>query len=127
MASNLQAVEAMNSHQMRSTIQFIKKEIKETTGKGTESNAKTQLSGNGNLCKNALTGHVYPFQKGSSDESNLYTVMPLDGNEKIYFDSKDEYYTWSKKDRNRRKLYKHRLIPGMKVKQHTDEVASTTH
>ena len=127
MSSNIQAVEAMNSHQMRSTIQFIKKEIKETTGKGIDSNAKAQLSSNGNLCKNALTGHMYPFQKGSSDESNLYTVMPLDGNEKIYFDSKEEYYTWSKKDRNRRKMYKQSSIPGSKVKQNTDEVASTAH
>ena len=106
MASNLQAVEAMNSQQMKSTIQFIKKEIKEATGKGVDSGTKAQ-SANGNLCKNALTNHVYQFEKGSSNESELYTVIPLDGNEKIYFDSKDEYRAWSKKYRTRSKMYKH--------------------
>lgn len=125
MSSNLQAVEAMNSHQMRSTIQFIKKEIKETTGSGTDSSAQSHII-NQNLCKNALTEHMYAFQKGSSDESELYTVMPVNGSEKIYFDSKDEYHIWSKKNRNKRNMYKPRSIPGLKIKR-TDDSASTTH
>lgn len=56
--------------------------------------------------KNALTGKIMELQDsegntykpkiGTKDEKLYYKVMPLDGAEKIFFDSKDEYDIWLK-------------------------------
>lgn len=54
---------------------------------------KTKIYRN-KLCVNEYTNMPYTFMKGSVEEKSLYRVMPLDGNEKIYFDSKDEYEDW---------------------------------
>ena len=95
MSSNLQQVEEMNTSQVKSTIKFLKEEIKfGTINSSFEEKNKTS---DGQYCKNMATGKLYSFLKGSSSESQLYKVMPVDGQEKIYFDSKDEYESWTKR------------------------------
>ena len=46
------------------------------------------------FCVNALTNIKYNFEKSSPEERTLFRVMPLDGKEKIFFDSQDEYKNW---------------------------------
>lgn len=96
MTSNLQAVEEMNTPKMKSSIKFLKEEIKYGSVNLSPSDIKENATNN-QYCKNMATGKFYPFLKGSSSESELYKVMPLDGDEKIYFDSKDEYIKWREK------------------------------
>lgn len=48
-------------------------------------------------CQNALDGSFYPFNKGSKEEKDLYRVMPVDGSEKLYFNSDREYKYWTKR------------------------------
>ena len=93
--SNIQDVSDFNTPSNYSAIKYIRNEIK------THLNTKeTKVTVDNSFCKNEMTKHLYTFQKGSTDEKELYRVMPLDGNEKIYFDSKDEYTSWSKKRKN---------------------------
>ena len=96
--SNMQDVSLMNTSQNRSLIKALKKEIK---NEFISRNDLSEYSENRNeFCKNQLTGHVYSFTKGSHSEQDLYRVMPLNGEEKIYFDSKDQYKYWLKNSRN---------------------------
>lgn len=99
MTSNIQSVESMNTPSMRSTISYLKNELKKSENNDIKNNNIKTFSST--LCKNALTNTIYTFEKGSSEEKELYRVMPLDGSEKIYFDSEDEYKTWSKNVRKK--------------------------
>ena len=81
---------------IRYTIKSIKSEIKNHTNLKEK---KTYIDNTS--CVNALTGIKYSFQKGSTDEKTLFRVMPLNGVEKIYFDSQDEYTTWARKQYKR--------------------------
>lgn len=47
------------------------------------------------LIKNAYNGKIYyGIHKGSTAEKQFYTVMPIDGKEKLYFESEAEYKLW---------------------------------
>ena len=112
--SNLQDVEKMNTPHMKSTIAFIKKEL-QTSSTTTSSDKFTNKESCFNFCKNALTESNYSFEKGSNEERNLFTVMPIDGKEKIYFDSYEEYKTLSKKNKKQNKLLGTQIIKGIKA------------
>ncbi len=49
--------------------------------------------------KNTLTGFVYDFEKNTNAEKALFRVMPLDSTEKLYFDTKDQYFEWRKNNK----------------------------
>ena len=52
--------------------------------------------------------------KGTTDEKELFRVMPLDGIEKIYFDSQNEYNTWfQKKRKGNNSMYNTKYINGL--------------
>ena len=108
--SNIQALDHMDQTKLAHTISFLKNEIKYGLNKVNEEKNSTV---NNNFCKNESTGLFYSFLKGSKDEKELYRVMPVDGSEKIFFDSKDEYETWNRKNRNRLKTYNHMCIQGV--------------
>lgn len=47
------------------------------------------------VIKNAYNGRIYHgIEKGSTQERQFYTVMPVDGKEKLYFESESEYKMW---------------------------------
>ena len=94
--SNIQDVSVFKTTSNYSAIKHIRDEIK------THVNTKeATVTINNSFCKNELTNHLYTFKKGSTDEKELYRVMPLDGAEKMYFDSKDEYESWTKKRKSK--------------------------
>ena len=98
--SNIQALSHINQSKTAHIISFLKNEIKFGTIVNEENkHIKTDVA----YCKNELTGITYSFMKGTPEERGLYRVMPMDGEEKIYFDSKDEYVNWSKRNKRRRK------------------------
>ena len=94
--SNIQSLNHIDKSKISHIIKYLKNEIK--FGLTVDVNKeKKKLDNIHNYCKNEFTGRLYSFVKGSSDEHDLYRVMPLDGTEKLYFDSKDEYNTWFRK------------------------------
>ena len=93
--SNIQALSHINNFKTLQIINLLKKEF--ASGLNLNKIDETTSVNSQILCKNELTGVKYDFQKGSHEECDLYRVMPLDGVEKIYFDSKDEYEVWSHK------------------------------
>ena len=66
------------------------------------------------FCVNALTNIKYNFEKCSPEERTLFRVMPLDGKEKLFFDSQDEYKNW-KSSQKRHKFGNIFNINGMKI------------
>ena len=76
-----------------------------------ESEAKIKIYKN-KLCVNECTQMQYSFMKGSNDEKSLYRVMPIDGTEKLYFDSHDEYEYW-KSHRKTGKIGRPHVIKGV--------------
>lgn len=102
--SNIQSLNHIDKSKASYAIKYLKNEIKF----GASINVieeKKQINNIHDYCKNELTGQTYSFIKGSSEENELFRVMPLDGSEKIYFSSKDEYDTWFRKNRKRRTMY----------------------
>ena len=100
--SNIQDLKHIDQTKIAQTIKFLKNEI---VNGPVVTETDTSKSSTNCYCKNELTGVAYPFLKGSTEERDLYRVMPVDGLEKIYFDSKDEYTTWSRKNKKNRKLF----------------------
>ena len=87
--SNIEAISSYNTPSHKFAIKNIRHEVK------SHLNTKEVKSyTNHSLCKNSLTNMMYDFEKGSKEEQTLYRVMPVDGHEKIYFDTKDEYTSW---------------------------------
>lgn len=111
--SNIQSLQHIDQSKIAHTIKFLKHEIKFGPPVN-ESEEKRNVNHN-NYCKNELTSQTYSFIVGSPAERDLFRVMPLDGTEKIYFDSKDEYDIWSRKNRKRRTMYNPKYINGLCV------------
>lgn len=110
--SNIQALSHIDQSKIAHTIKYLTNEIKFGVAVNV-SEEKRQINNSNLYCKNELTGQMYSFIKGSPEERYLFRVMPLDGNEKIYFDSKNEYNTWFHKNRKRRITYNPQFIKGM--------------
>ena len=110
--SNIQSLDHIDLSKTAHAIKFLKNEIKfgASVDVNEESNQETFYN---NYCKNELTCKTYSFLKNSVEELDLYRVMPLDGTEKMYFDSKDEYYTWFRKNSKRRSVYNPYHVNGM--------------
>ena len=102
--SNIQALNHIDHSKVANTIKFLKNEIKYGSNNVNEEKMKTVKNFN-QYCKNELTNNLYSFMKGTPDEKELFRVMSIDGNEKIYFDSKDEYTMWFRKNRHSRSIY----------------------
>ena len=83
----------MTNNQLARAVKQIKYEIATAHLKVDASEVTNKCS---KKCKNALDGSFYPFEKGSSEEKELYRVMPVDGPEKLYFNSEREYDYWTK-------------------------------
>ena len=110
--SNIQALNHMDHSKIANAIKLLKNEIKYGASVDVNEN-KNKVDNMQNYCKNELTGQIYPFTKGSPEEHKLFRVMPLDGTEKIFFDSKDEYDTWFRKNRKSRTTYNPQHINGI--------------
>ena len=49
-----------------------------------------------NFIVNALTGYVHKKKfVGTADEKEFYRVMPINGPDKIFFSSEEEYRIWA--------------------------------
>ena len=101
--SNIQSLSHIDQSKIAHAIKFIKNEIK--FGTNVNVDVMEEKNNINIFCKNELTGQTYSFLKGSPEERNLFRVMPIDGTEKLYFDSKDEYNTWFRKNHKRRSMY----------------------
>jgi len=94
--SNIQSLDHIDLSKTAHAIQYLKHEIKYGVGKNV--NEEEYIVKNAlNFCKNELTGQIYSFIVGSSEEYSLFRVIPVDGTKKIYFNSKEEYNTWCRK------------------------------
>jgi len=110
--SNIQSLNHIDQEKIAHTIKFLKNEIK--YGSPDLSKDKTQKECINQYCKNESTGKLYYFMKGTTDEKELFRVMPLDGIEKIYFDSQNEYNTWfQKKRKGNNSMYNTKYINGL--------------
>lgn len=101
-------------HKLKNAALFLKKELYIDNQ---SSNTRSLSPQSKNFCKNEFTNNLYSFEKGSLLEKELYRVMPIDGSEKIFFDSKDEYNNWlfSKNNRVKRKQYGCEVLSGIKA------------
>ena len=84
---------AMTNEQLARAVKQIKHEISTSHLNSDEFEVTNKYS---NKCKNALDGSFYSFEKGSNEEKELYRVMPVNGLEKLYFNSEREYKHWTK-------------------------------
>ena len=101
--SNIQSLSHIDQSKTAQAIKYLKYEIKYGSSPVAEETSKVI---NTNMyCKNEFTRVSYDIIKGSPEEKELFRVMPLDGDEKIYFNSKDEYSMWYKKNRKHRNMY----------------------
>ena len=93
----------MEDSKIRSIIKFHKEEIR--LGNKNSDKKTNKVNTTKTKCCNALTHYVYPFEKGSKEEVNLYRVMPYDSHDKLYFNSKEEYasYVYTKSMKKNKK------------------------
>ena len=93
----------MNKDEERRVVLKLKDEIKQKHHE--KKLERTTLTKKQTKCINAFTEIEYDFSIGSVEESQLYRVMPLNGTEKLYFDTEGEYKSWSRSQRVRNKMY----------------------
>jgi len=101
--SNIQQLDHIDKSKISHVIKHLNNEIKFGQEVNLQSYNQT-INNTLKYCKNGLTSQIYSFTKGSTKERELFRVMPIDGTEKLYFDSEDEYNTWIRKNRKSRTL-----------------------
>ena len=95
--SNLKDTESFNTPNIHYILKLIKNELK--YGDLSSKSSDSDKSAYNNRCQNALTKQFYDFNKGTKNEKELFRVMPVNGTEKIYFDSQFEYSEWSQRNK----------------------------
>ena len=101
--SNIQSLSHIDQSKTAQAIKLLKYEIEHGSPAVVEETSN--VISTHMYCKNEFTSVPYDIIKGTPEEKELFRVMPLDGVEKIYFNSKDEYSMWYKKNQKHRNMY----------------------